>query len=62
MELDPTERQRKERLFGSLLFGGLLAFSALLHALGHVMPAEEPSGRPAVVESAPETESGRVPE
>ncbi|MFO7775438.1 MAG: hypothetical protein R6W89_06530 [Candidatus Hydrogenedentota bacterium] len=62
MELDPTERQRKERLFGALFFGGLLAFSALLHALGHVAPAEEPSGRSAVVESASETESGQVPE
>lgn len=60
--MDPTERQRKERFFGALFFGGLLVFSALLHALGHVAPTEEPAGRPAVVESAPETESGQVPE
>jgi len=56
MELDPTERQRKERLFGGILFCGLLAFGALLHAGGHLMPVEESSSHPAVVESAPEAE------
>ncbi len=61
MELDPSERQRKERLFGGILFCALLAFGALLHALGHVMPAEESSSHPAVVESAPDAEPD-VPE